>query len=776
MKYLKRFDKAVLEGLILEKAVVVSDKLLKVLKTMESPIAKDLIMAHEDGSDVVDNSYVDYDQEDGMVSYLPANREINRNTGEEIADKWDTRGRQKISIGRYVRAMLTKANLHYPDAEIEKFTNEYKAKQKPTRFVTVKDIESIKKYYLESNYDELSRNGDSSLFASCMRHSEAQTFFTFYANPNTPAKLLVLLNNENDKVMGRAILWDDVIDMNDNTSFTYMDRIYTADVALEETFKAYGRDIGCWYKVRQGNISASITDGNTTKLVPLKVAVDINALRNRMPYMDTFGHVGFEFVGNNTIVFLYNDTFIVDNHISNYYATLRSQHGAINHNGRCNTKKDIRGRRKNTNYVVLKDYEDYKWVQDEEDDSLLNPNNFETVYSLLEKGGDNHDEVVLSLGLDYSRNGEDNGLCVVETAIFNNKYGDYKAFSNEIVDIICEKNLLVDYKDWDDESNFKIPEQVPNAVALDKLLNNVHSIILDEPTLLLSRAANKECAEVILKHCPEIMQNELTASVLIQLLKYKLIPEKLIPEKIQECNFIDGIYEDGELWVKINDYKNLLFIYSDSDDSREHTSSREFAESILDWDWEYGYAEYTLNDVDFSMIDDRRLEQILTIMESDISYVKDWYVEKGITWTENWKDKFREDKSRKVLWRCIKTNFDNICNAIVSAYDSSKENADMDEAYNKTIEALNSVLTIKSDTEGIRFKFDYMWGITATNTKPVSLYKFVENYYDDWEEYSSDNITEPKYAEINFPYYGWSGVVHEGYFNDELDNNLSQIG
>ena len=143
----------------------------------------------------------------------------------------------EVSVGRFIRALLTKSSQKFTDAEIEDFVYKYRAeveKEKDVlnrRFRVVKGAD-IKKYYHRSAYEEES----GSLGSSCMRYDRCQNYLGIYTQ-NSQASLLILLSEEDEtKITGRAILWE----MEPyEISTKVMDRIYTIKTADEQLFKEW---------------------------------------------------------------------------------------------------------------------------------------------------------------------------------------------------------------------------------------------------------------------------------------------------------------------------------------------------------------------------------------------------------------------------------------------------------------------------------------------------------------------------------------------------------
>lgn len=315
MKYLHKFN-FLLEGLILEKALLITPKLHSVLLKINHPIAKILIQEAENESDVVDNSYISYSEDPGIVTWLPSNREVDFHTKKELTDheKWNTQLRQKISIGRLVKAILAKKGETFSESEIEKFVNMYKAIQNPSNFKLIKG-EDIIKYYNKDNYS-LNNNidsEDSSLWNSCMRMSKCSSYFEVYTK-NDNISLLVLLDSE-DKVMGRAIIWNNLYFEQEDKNIVYMDRIYAGNNSIEEQFKDYALKNGWWFKTKQSGEHRGISNSVKVSFNPkLKFGLSENNDWEdvQKPFMDTMHLFTYFLVDNKWRPFLISNGYITE--------------------------------------------------------------------------------------------------------------------------------------------------------------------------------------------------------------------------------------------------------------------------------------------------------------------------------------------------------------------------------------------------------------------------------------------------------------------------------
>jgi len=200
----------------------------------------------------------------------------------------------EVSVGRFVRALLTKSGIKFKDAEIEDFVYKYRAEIEKikdvlnTRFRVVKG-DDIKKYYHKSKYE--SEGGD--LGNSCMRYDRCQSYLSIYTD-NSQASLLILLSEtDEDKIAGRAILWE----MEPyEVSTKVMDRIYTIRTADQQLFKDWAKENGYWFKERQDFSEYTdfvFRDKETGEIIEKRqgefsVKLDNGGEYPSYPYMDSF--------------------------------------------------------------------------------------------------------------------------------------------------------------------------------------------------------------------------------------------------------------------------------------------------------------------------------------------------------------------------------------------------------------------------------------------------------------------------------------------------------
>lgn len=202
-----------------------------------------------------------------------------------------------MNVGRFIRAILRKADIEFTDKQIEDFVNKYKAtiqKEKDvfSRFEIVKG-EDIRYWYLEDNYYK----SLGTLGSSCMRYKKCQPYLDIYVKNPNKCQLIILKSKEDDnKIIGRAILWTDAKDRK------IMDRVYIINSADETLFKEFAIEKGFYYKKYQSYNDQTLMFGQDE----LKkdewsstIVLDWNNMKY-YPYMDSFKYY-------DTSGYLYND-------------------------------------------------------------------------------------------------------------------------------------------------------------------------------------------------------------------------------------------------------------------------------------------------------------------------------------------------------------------------------------------------------------------------------------------------------------------------------------
>jgi hypothetical protein len=220
------------------------------------------------------------------VCFLPTSK------FEKVEDPWDNKCRTPTKIGRFLKKFLNEYSIktyEITEPQIEKFVNSFKSYfSRDESRLKVVEGEDILKYYREDSYHcEGGRYG--SLWNSCMRQPERNSFLRLYADNSDKIKMLVFFD-EAGKVRSRALLWNGVKDHGDNSlEYKFMDRIYSFYDHDVEFFKDWAFDHGYiskWVQSARSERSFDLGKGKHSRM-SLYVKLE-NSSQEHYPYLDTF--------------------------------------------------------------------------------------------------------------------------------------------------------------------------------------------------------------------------------------------------------------------------------------------------------------------------------------------------------------------------------------------------------------------------------------------------------------------------------------------------------
>jgi hypothetical protein len=222
------------------------------------------------------------------------NGEISQSDVNHIFDEHDIKSRSDIKLGRLVNALLPGK---FSDKEVEEFVNKFKAtKDKVGERFELVSGDDINTWYNWENYSKM----EGTLGNSCM--AKKSGIFNIYTENPEMCQLLILLNEE-DKLIGRALIWK-LKSLNINKSdeeVTFMDRQYSILESDVEKFRNYAKEKGWSYKCYNNHHSfGTINYKGEDKNVSMTIEVKQKDYR-RYPYMDTFRRY------NHETGLLYND-------------------------------------------------------------------------------------------------------------------------------------------------------------------------------------------------------------------------------------------------------------------------------------------------------------------------------------------------------------------------------------------------------------------------------------------------------------------------------------
>lgn len=231
--------------LMLEKEIKVGDNLTKKLNSINSDLSKKLLafLNSDKVKDTAEVEYVDYDKNNEKLFTLGYT---------------DRNGNQKTRLLKINKLLnyLGSSIEDIKDYEIEELISHLK-KADTSQLKIVEGNDILKAYHC-ANYDEGETMG------SCMRYTAAQEYLEIYTDNPNEVKCLVLINPENDKVRGRALIWH-----MDNDQY-FMDRIYTTNKEFNTFFNNYAEENGI---SKRPNSTVTLENGG---------------VYDKYPYMDTF--------------------------------------------------------------------------------------------------------------------------------------------------------------------------------------------------------------------------------------------------------------------------------------------------------------------------------------------------------------------------------------------------------------------------------------------------------------------------------------------------------
>jgi hypothetical protein len=249
-------------SLILENDLKASYDFLSRLKKIKdkSKIAKILFDLFDDEYYIVKDlpqNWIDVTSEPEMVSFLSDQRakRTPMQWDEDESKLYDTTGRGTIRIGRFAQALLSDPEV-IEDLELsslednlteltprdyEEFVNLYKSEFTVlTNEFKLVNGDEIPPYYDFMNYAYPDKG---QLGSSCMRYTPCQRYFGIYRENPEVCQLLVYVNQDN-KVLGRSLVWKLDKKVDGCPAEYFMDRIYSHSDSDMLKFQNYAKEQG----------------------------------------------------------------------------------------------------------------------------------------------------------------------------------------------------------------------------------------------------------------------------------------------------------------------------------------------------------------------------------------------------------------------------------------------------------------------------------------------------------------------------------------------------
>ena len=199
-----------------------------------------------------------------------------------------TKNRQTVRTGRGIKGLLSAGEFKFKESEIEKFINLYKSEIDKMndifrKFDLVKG-DDIAYWYNFEKYEKQRGLGTGTLGSSCMC-AVPSNYFQIYTRNTDVCQLLILKNDDGDKIKGRALVWK----LKKPDGVTYMDRIYTHNDSDVELFRQYAKSKGWYYKPENNHRPTNDmvnSEGNVIEMGTIFVQLGDYSY-SKYPYLDT---------------------------------------------------------------------------------------------------------------------------------------------------------------------------------------------------------------------------------------------------------------------------------------------------------------------------------------------------------------------------------------------------------------------------------------------------------------------------------------------------------
>jgi hypothetical protein len=189
--------------------------------------------------------------------------------------------RTEIKISKLINKIITDTSFTTKDREL--FVNSIKSSvQSLKKTFKVVSGQDIKTYYDGSKHS----SDGGTLGNSCMRYSKCQDYLDIYSQNPDVCKLLVLVDGE-DKVHGRALLWD-LYKSEPMGIEKFMDRIYFIQEYDLDTFKRWAKENGYIYKEENNYRNLAGVVMPDSSIIQAKMWVKCSGKYTKYPYLDTF--------------------------------------------------------------------------------------------------------------------------------------------------------------------------------------------------------------------------------------------------------------------------------------------------------------------------------------------------------------------------------------------------------------------------------------------------------------------------------------------------------
>jgi hypothetical protein len=251
-------------------------------------------------------NWINVTNEPEMVSFLSDQRAkrtpMQWDEDEDNSKYYDIPGRGQIRIGRFAQALLgdpeviedlKTGDIELPELtprDYEEFVNLYKAEftvvSNEFKLISGDEIS----YYYDIYNHAYGEKGQ--LGSSCMRYTECQKYFGIYQKNPEVCQLLAYVNQDN-KVLGRALVWKLEKKVDDCPAEYFMDRVYCGNDSDMIKFKNYAKEKGWVTKNKNSSDIVETLFFNYNDTVILShINVQLGDFRfENYPFIDTLSYL-----------------------------------------------------------------------------------------------------------------------------------------------------------------------------------------------------------------------------------------------------------------------------------------------------------------------------------------------------------------------------------------------------------------------------------------------------------------------------------------------------
>jgi hypothetical protein len=281
-----KYKDYLLESLLLESELILSDDFIDLLKSMKSSKIRDFLLINLSKNDKQLSLFTnDLNLKYNYLDISKTNNDevtftLDKKAKEITGDIWDS-NRNPIKIGRVINSIIKSNDLNISPKEIEDFINLYKSsidkKNNQFYYFDIVKGEDIKAYYKKENYKEV--KGETNLIKSCMNEMDSNIFNMYSNNPDVCSLVILYSDDDRDIIKGRALLWKTT------SREMVLDRIYTHYDSDIKLFQEYAEQNNWFYKeTPKGTIRFILNGDLKTKIFQ----VEVEGSYNYYPYLDTF--------------------------------------------------------------------------------------------------------------------------------------------------------------------------------------------------------------------------------------------------------------------------------------------------------------------------------------------------------------------------------------------------------------------------------------------------------------------------------------------------------